>query len=117
MKRLVLLVVVMASLAVPAMAASNSQVFALPYSVRLGDVQLPGGRCEVTWAEASGSQVQLTIKTSDKKTVTVPARVTPEPKTTYIAPVTSEVDGVRHLKGFRTKEATIAIEGSPSPAK
>jgi hypothetical protein len=55
------------------MAAKNSQTFYLSSDVRAGSVQLPRGICEVTWSTPSGSRVQLTIKTDDKKTVTVPS--------------------------------------------
>src|ERR1700692_1857166 len=55
------------------MAAKNSQTFYLSSDVRAGNVQLPRGICEVTWSTSSGSRVQLTIKTDNEKTVTVPA--------------------------------------------
>ena len=55
------------------MAAKNSQTFYLSSDVRAGNVQLPRGICEVTWSTPSGSRVQLTIKTDDKTTVSVPA--------------------------------------------
>ena len=35
--------------------------------------QVPEGRCEVSWTEASGTQTQLTIKMANKKSFTVPA--------------------------------------------
>ena len=116
MKRVFVLGVVLMSLCLPVLAAKNSQAFSLPWSVRLGDAQLPEGRCDVSWTEASGTQVQLTIKAADKKAYTVAARVEPG-KTAYTGPVTTVVDGVRHLKGFRTKDATITIEGAPVEAK
>src|SRR5271169_3090985 len=56
-------------------AAKNSQAFDQPFDVRVGEVQMPQGHRGVTWTDASGSKVQLTIKTEDKKTITVPARV------------------------------------------
>src|SRR5271170_144562 len=89
----------------PLLAAKNSQTFVLPTDVRIGDVQLPQGQCNVTWTEASGSQVQLTIKTEDKKTVTIPARIVevklPE------AGVTTIVDkGVSYLQDFHTTKET-----------
>jgi hypothetical protein len=116
MKRLFVLGVVLASLCLPVLAAKNSQVFSLPWSVRLGDAQLPQGRCDVSWTEASGTQVQLTIKAEDKKTYTVAATFEPG-KPTYVGPVTTVVDGVRHLKGFRAKDGTITIEGAPTETR
>ena len=61
------------SSSIPLMAAKNSQTFYLSSDVRAGNVELPRGICEVTWSTPSGSRVQLTVKTDDKKTVTVPA--------------------------------------------
>ena len=110
MKRVCLLGILIASMCLPVFAAKTSDTFDLPWKVTLGDAELPAGRCEVTWTEPSGSQVQLTIKASDKKSVTVPATVV-EGKAAYTGPVTSVVDGVRYLKGFRTKDATITIDG------
>jgi hypothetical protein len=55
----------------PLLAAKNSGTFLL----RVGDVQLPGGHCKIIWTEPSGSEVQLTIKTENNKTVTIPASV------------------------------------------
>jgi len=95
----------------PLLAAKNSQTFVLPTDVRIGDVQLPQGQCNVTWTEASGSQVQLTIKTEDKKTVTIPARIVevklPE------AGVTTIVDkGVSYLQDFHTTKETFILPGT-----
>ena len=60
---------------VPLFAARNWQRFFLPSDVRVGDVQLRGERCDVTWTEASGSRLRLTIKADDKKTISIPERV------------------------------------------
>ena len=108
MKRAFLFVMLMGLLALPAFAAKNSETFTLPWSVQIGDVQLPEGRCEVTWSEAFGTQVQMTLKGEGKKTATVNATVV-QGKTTYTGPVTTVVDGVRQLKGFRTKDATFTF--------
>ena len=116
MKRLILLGIVMAALCLPVFAAKNSEVFTLAWSVKLGETELPAGRCQVTWTAESGSQVQLTIKTSDKKSITVPATLV-EGKGAYTAPLTTVVDGVRQLKGFRTKDATITITGGTAGTK
>ena len=110
MKRLVLLLgVLVAALSSPLLAAKNSEKFELPWNVVLNGVQVPAGQCEVTWTEPSGAGVQLTIKTADKKTVTVRASEV-EGQGQYTGPVTSVVDGVRVLKGFRTKNSTFTID-------
>ena len=116
MNRWLALGVLVACLCTPVLAASNSQKFDLPWNVRIGDVQVPAGRCVVTWNDASGSDVQVTIKGADKKEVTVPAKMVPG-KGAQTGPVTSVVDGVRHLKGFRTKDATITIEGTQAATR
>ena len=116
MKRVFVLGVVLLSLCLPVLAAKNSEVFSLPWSVRLGDAQLPEGRCEVSWTEASGTQVLVTIKDEGKKTYTTAATFEPG-KPTYIGPVTTVVDGVRHLKGFRAKAGTITLEGAATETR
>ena len=76
MKRILGLGLLLTILAMPLLAKTkNSHVLLMPSDVRVGDTQLPQGRYDVTWSEAKGSEVQLTIKTADKKTITVPARV------------------------------------------
>ena len=116
MKRLVLLGVLVTALSSPLLAAKNSEKFDLPWNVVLAGVQVPAGQCEVTWTEASGADVQLTIKTADRKTVTVRASEV-EGKAEHTGPVTSVVDGVRILKGFRTKNSTFTIETDPVATK
>ena len=116
MKRLVLLGVLVAALSSPLLAAKNSEKFDLPWNVVVGGVQVPAGQCEVTWTETSGAGVQLTIKTADKQTVTVRASQV-EGQSPYTGPVTSVVDGVRSLKGFRTKNSTFTIEANEVATK
>jgi hypothetical protein len=116
MNRLLVLGVLVACLCTPLLAAKDAEKFDLPWSVKVGDTQLPAGRCVITWTEASGSEIQLTIKGADKKAVTVPASLV-QGKGAQTGPVTSVVDGVRHLKGFRTKDATITISGAHAETK
>jgi hypothetical protein len=74
----------------------------LPTAVRVGDFQLPQGHCEVTWTEPSGSQVQLTFKSSDKKTVTIPAHVVQEKGKVGVS--TFVKDGVTYMQELQTKD-------------
>jgi len=117
MKRILgLAVVLWMFCSLPLLAAKNSQTFFLATDVRIGDVQLPQGQCNVTWTEASGSQVQLTIKTEDKRTVTIPARMV-EVKL-YEVGVTTFVDkGVTYLQDFHTTKETFILPGTPSTPK
>ena len=98
------------------MAAKNSQTFYLSADVRAGDVELPRGICEVTWNTISGSQVQLTIKTEDQKTVTVPARMV-EGKQDNTNTVTTVVNGVTYLVELRTKNAKFIFENEIAASK
>jgi hypothetical protein len=84
----------------------------LPAEGRVGDTTLPEGHCKVTWTDASGSQVQLTIKMDEgKKTITVPARV--EAKQPGGGAETVVSNGVRYLVGFHTKYATFIVQAPP----
>jgi len=74
MKRILELGLLLVLSSVPLFGAKNSYVFLLPADVHVGNVQLLKGHCSVTWSETSGSEVQLTIKTEDKKTITIAAR-------------------------------------------
>jgi hypothetical protein len=98
------------------MAAKNSQTFYLSSDVRAGNVQLPRGICEVTWITTSGSRVQLTIKTDDKKTVTVPAHMV-EGREDRPGVVTSVVHGVTHLVELHTRNAKFVFENGTVASK
>jgi hypothetical protein len=100
----------------PLLAAENSQTFFLPGDVRIGDVQLPRGKCSVTWTEASRPQVQLTVKTENNKTITIPARVV-EVKHSEIGVTTFVDNGVTYLQDFHTKAETFILRGTPSTPK
>ena len=117
MKRILgLAVAVWTFSSLPLMAAKNSQTFLLFTDVRIGDVQLPQGECNVTWTEASGSQVQLTIKTENKKTVTIPARMV-EVKRRDVGVTTFVDNGVTYLQDFHTMTETFILPGTPSTPK
>ena len=98
------------------LAAKNSQTFYLSTDVRAGNVQLPRGICEVAWSAPSGSQVQLTIKTEDKKTVTIPARVVEE-KQDRTGVVTSVVNGVTYLDELHTRNARFIFQNGTAATK
>ena len=98
------------------MAAKNSQTFYLSSDVRAGNVQLPRGICEVTWSTTSGSRVQLTIKTDDKKTVTVPALMV-EGKEDRAGVVTSVVNGVTYLVELHTRNGKFVFENGAAASK
>jgi hypothetical protein len=96
---------------VPLLAAQDFQTFYLASSVRVGNIELPRGICEVTWNGASRSRVKLTIRTDDKKTVTVPARMV-EGKQDQTGAVTSVLHGVTYLQELHTKNAKFIFKNS-----
>ena len=110
MKRILGLGLFLALSCLPLLAAKNSETFLLPSEVRVGDTTLPEGHCNVTWTDASGSQVQLTIKTEDKKTITIPARVI-EGKQVGGGVETAVSNGVTYLLAFQTANATFHHSG------
>lgn len=116
MKRILGIALLFMLSSVALMAAKNSQTFYLSADVRAGSVQLPRGICEVTWSAPSGSQVQLTIKTEDKKTVTVPAQMV-QGKQDRTGTVTNVVDGVTYLVELHTKNAKFIFDNGTRASK
>ena len=98
------------------MAAKNSQTFYLSSDVRAGSVLLPRGICEVSWSTPSGARVQLTVKTDDKKIVTLPA-VLVEGKEEKSGVVTSVVNGVTYLVELHTRNAKFIFENGAAGSK
>ena len=109
MKRILGIALLLASCSLPLLAGNNSQGFVLPSNVRIGDAQLPAGHCEVAWTQPSGSQVQLTIKTEDRKTITVPAQVVAA-KQGGVAVQTFVANGVTYVSEFDTKNARFIVQ-------
>jgi hypothetical protein len=116
MKRILAIALLFVLSSAALMAAKNSQTFYLSSDVRAGNVQLPRGICEVTWSTSSGSQVQLTIKTEDKKTVTVPARMV-EGRQSETGTLTSVVNGVTYLNELHTRNAKFIFENGTEALK
>ena len=109
MKRISGITLLIALLSLPLFAAKNSQQFLLPSDVRIGDVQLREGHCQVSWNEASGSQVQLTIKTQDRKTITVPAQLI-EKKQNNPGVQTFVQNGVAYVSEFDTANFRLVVQ-------
>jgi hypothetical protein len=118
MKRIwgIALLFLLASCSLPLAAARNSQGFALPVDVRVGDLQIPQGQYNVTWTQPSGSQVQLTLKAYGKKPITIPARLVEE-KHSEAGVTTFNDNGVTYLQDFHTTNETFILPGTPSAPK
>ena len=117
MKRILGLGLLLTILAMPLLAKTkNSHVLLMPSDVRVGDTQLPQGRYDVTWSEAKGSEVQLTIKTADKKTITVPARVAQNSERDFSVE-TSVVNGVKCVTEFHTPTTRFVVESVTNAGK
>jgi hypothetical protein len=101
---------------VPLFGAKNSYVFLLPADARVGNVQLPKGHCSVTWSEASGSKVQLTIKTQDKRTINLDAREV-EGKSSNVGVVTFVDNGITYLEEFDTANMRFIVQNPPNEHK
>lgn len=116
MKRTLGFVLLLTCFSLPVLAAKNSLGFLLPADVRIGDIQIPHGPCNVTWTESSGSQVLLIIKTEGRNPITLPARMVEvkHPK----SGITTFVDnGVTYIQDFHTADHTFILIGTPGQAK
>ena len=116
MKRILELGLLLMVSSVPLFGAKNSYVFLLPADVRVGNVQLPKGHCSVTWSQTSGSKVQLTIKTEDKKTITIDAREV-EGKPGDIGVVTFVDNGITYLVEFDPANTRFIVQNPPNAQK
>jgi hypothetical protein len=116
MKRILELGLLLMLASAPLFAAKNSQVLLVPADVRVGNVQLPKGQCSVTWSKTSGSGVQLTIKTADKKTITIDARQV-EGKPGDVGVVTFDDHGVTYLEEIDTANARFLVQNPPNGQK
>jgi hypothetical protein len=116
MKRILELGLLLMLSSVPLFAAKNSYVFQLPADVRVGNVQLPKGNCSITWSEKAGSEVQLTITTADRKTLTIDARKVERNKG-EIAVVTFVDKGITYLAEFDTPNTIFVVQNPPNEKK
>ena len=117
MKRILGLALLMALVSLPLFAApKNSHTYLLTSDVKVGDVQLPQGQCNVSWTEVKGSEVQLTIKTADKKIITVPAHVVKNSENNF-GVETSTANGVATLKEFHTPTTRFVVENGAAVGK
>ena len=110
------LVVLAICFSLPMLAAKNSEGFLLPTDVRVGDIQIPQGQCNVTWTEPAGTRVQLTIKANSRDPITLPARMV-EVKHSQSGITTFVDNGVTYLQDFHTTDHTFILIGTPHRAR
>jgi hypothetical protein len=91
MKRFFGLVLACTLLAVPALAANNTQTVNIPGAVQVGSSTLPAGDYKVTWT-GTGDSAQVTLAKKGVPSVTVPAKVV-EQKHSFNGVSTSTVGG------------------------
>jgi hypothetical protein len=98
------------------LAAKNSEVFYLPTDVSVGDIRIPQGTCNVTWTDAAGTRVQLTLQANRRYPITLPARMV-EVKHSKSG-ITIFVDnGITYLQDFHTTDHTFILIGTPRRAR
>ncbi len=110
MKRAFGYALILASLSVPAFAASNSQNLTLNTPVKVGTTELPAGDYKVSWT-GTGSAVQVTFAQKGKSPVTVPAQAV-EQKNGHVGTLTNEVGGVNVLKAIQLNKLTLNLAGA-----
>jgi hypothetical protein len=110
------LVLLVICCSLPMLAAKNSQEFTLPTDVRIGNIQIPHGPCNVTWIEPSGSQILLTIKSEGRDPITLPARIV-EVKHAKSGVTTFVDKGITYIQDFHTVDHTFILIGTPGGAK
>ena len=107
MKRFFGYALILSSLAIPAVAAKNSQSLTISSPVKVGTTQLPAGHYKLTWT-GTGSAVQLTIA-EGKTSVTVPAKVV-EAKNGHVAVQVAKGNaGVDVLEAVQLEKLTLEI--------
>jgi hypothetical protein len=110
MKRLFGYALIFASLAIPAIAAKNSQNLTISLPVKVGTTQLPAGQYKVTWT-GTGSAVQVTIAEKGKASVTVPAKIV-EAKNGHVAVQVNKVNGGDVLEAIQLDNLTLQLAGA-----
>ncbi|HEX3892109.1 MAG TPA: hypothetical protein VHW46_06020 [Terracidiphilus sp.] len=110
MKRFFGFALIVASLAIPAFAAKNSQSITLTDAVKVGSTQLPAGAYKLTWT-GTGSSVQLTIADKGKNTVTVPAKIV-DSKNGHVAVLTNTVGGASVLESIQLDNLSLVLTGA-----
>ncbi len=107
MKRFFGFALMLASLSVPALAATNAQTVNFPDAVKVGSTQLPAGDYKVSWT-ANGSNSQVTIAAKGKTPVTVPAKLV-EAKNGHVAVLTNTVGGVEVLESIQLDNLSLLL--------
>jgi hypothetical protein len=107
MKRLFGFVLVCALVAVPALAASNSQTVTIFGAVQVGSATLPAGEYKITWT-GSGATAQVTLQKKGVPPVTVPARVVEE-KHNHNGVSTNSQDGKEVLQTILLSNVSLVL--------
>lgn len=107
MKRLFGFLFVCTLVAVPALAAKNSQTVTLPAAVQVGSTVLPAGDYKVTWT-GSANSAQVTLAKKGVTPVTVPAKVV-EQKNNHSGVSTSTEGGKEVLQTILLNNVSLVL--------
>jgi hypothetical protein len=107
MKRLFGVILGCTLLAVPALAAKNSQTVTIPTAVQVGSTVLPAGDYKVSWT-GSGDSAQVTIAKKGVAPVTVPAKVV-EQKNDHSGVSTGAQDGKAVLQTILLNDVKLVL--------
>jgi hypothetical protein len=110
MKRFFGYAIILSSLAIPALAAKNSQSVTFSAPVKIGTTQIAAGEYKVSWT-VTGSAVQVTIEQRGVSPVTVPAQLT-EAKNGHTAVHTNSASGANVLDSIDFDKLTLKFAGA-----
>ena len=107
MKRFLGFILACTFLALPVLAASNSQTVNLPSAVQVGSTQLPAGDYKVTWS-GTGDSAKATLTMKGVAPVTVPVKVIQQ-KNGHSGISTSIQDGKQVLQTIFLKNVNLVL--------
>ena len=112
MKRLMGIALIVGSLALPALAAKNSQTLTIAQPAKVGTSLLAAGDVKVSWT-GTGSNVQVTLVQQGKAPVTVTAKMV-DTKNGHVGVVTDSANGVDILQSIELHDFTLVLTSGTS---
>jgi hypothetical protein len=109
MKRIAL-VLLLASLSLPAFAAKNSKSLTFASDVKVGSTKIPAGDYKISWT-GSDANAQLAITKDGKSIATVPAKLQPA-NNGSVSLGTRTIDGVKILESIQLDKLNIVLKSA-----